>query len=72
MSQNIMIMGMQGYDTTTYPWSLNQGSDSWWHSQDKGGLITSHPSHPCEMFVYNTVTSGHQDRIVSLISSLEA
>jgi hypothetical protein len=53
-------------------WSPNQDSCSWWHSQDKGGLITSQPSHLCEMFVDNIVTSGHQARTMALDSSLEA
>jgi hypothetical protein len=47
-------------------WSQNQGSGSWWHIQEKGGLITSQPSHFREMFVDNAVTSGHQSRIVAL------
>jgi hypothetical protein len=45
---------------------------SWWHSQEKGGLITSQPSHLREMLVGNVVTAGHQARTVSLSSSLEA
>jgi hypothetical protein len=53
-------------------WSPNQGSDSWWHSQEKGGLITIHPYHLREMFVDKTVTFGHQARIVALNYSLEA
>jgi hypothetical protein len=53
-------------------WSPNQGSGSWWHSQEKGGLITSQPSHFREMFVDNTVTSGHQARTVALNYSLVA
>jgi hypothetical protein len=53
-------------------WSPNQGSGSWWCSQEKGGLITSQPSHFHEMFVDNIVTSGHQARIVALKYSLEA
>jgi hypothetical protein len=53
-------------------WSPNQGSGSWWHSQEKGGLITSQPSHFREMFVDNVVTSGHQARTVALNYSLEA
>jgi hypothetical protein len=46
-------------------------SGSWWHSQEKGGLITSQPSHFREMLVGNTVTSGHHARIVSPNFSLE-
>jgi hypothetical protein len=53
-------------------WSPSQGSGSWWHSQEKGGLITSQPSHFREMFVDNVVTSGHQARIVALNYFLEA
>jgi hypothetical protein len=53
-------------------WSPNQGSGSWWHSQEKGGLITSQPSHFHEMFVDNVVTSGHQSRTVALNYFLEA
>jgi hypothetical protein len=53
-------------------WSPNQGSGSWWHSQEKGGLITSQPSHFREMFVDNVVTSGHQARTVALNYFLEA
>jgi hypothetical protein len=53
-------------------WSPNQGSGSWWYSQEKEGLITSHPSHFREMFVDNAVTSSHQARIVALNFSLEA
>jgi hypothetical protein len=53
-------------------WSPSQGSDSWWHSQEKRGLITSQPSHFHEMFVGNTVTFGHQARTVALNYSLEA
>jgi hypothetical protein len=52
-------------------WSPKQGSGSWWHSKDKGGLITIQPSHFLEMFVDNIVTSGHQARIVALNYSLE-
>jgi hypothetical protein len=50
--------------------SPNQGSGSWWHIQEKGGLIMRHPSHFHEMFVDNTITSGHQARIVPLNYSL--
>jgi hypothetical protein len=53
-------------------WSPNQGSGSWWHSQEKGGLIMSQPSHLREMFVDNTVTSGHQAKTVAPNFSLEA
>jgi hypothetical protein len=53
-------------------WSPNQGSGSWWHSQEKQGLITSQPSHFREIFVDNAVTSGHQARTVALNYSLEA
>jgi hypothetical protein len=53
-------------------WSPNQGSGSWWHSQEKDCLITSQPSHFREMFVDNIVTSSHQARIVALNYSLEA
>jgi hypothetical protein len=53
-------------------WSPSQGSGSWWHSQEKGGLITSQPSHFREMFVDNVVTSGHQARTVALNYFLEA
>jgi hypothetical protein len=53
-------------------WSPNQGSGSWWHSQEKWGLIMSHPSHFCEMFVDNAVTSGHEARTVALNYFLEA
>jgi hypothetical protein len=53
-------------------WSPSQGSGSWWHSQEKGGLITSQPSHFHEMFVDNVVTSGHQARTVALNYFLEA
>jgi hypothetical protein len=53
-------------------WSLNQGSGSWWHIQEKGGLITSQPSHFREMFVDNAVTSSHQARAMALNYSLEA
>jgi hypothetical protein len=52
-------------------WSPNQGSGSWWHSQEKGGLITSQPSHFREILVGNAVTSGHHARTVSPIFSLE-
>jgi hypothetical protein len=47
-------------------WSPNQGSASWWHSQEKWGLIKSQPSHFCEMFVDNAVTSSHQAGTMSL------
>jgi hypothetical protein len=53
-------------------WSQNQGSGSWWHRQEKGGLIMSQHSHFCEMFVDNFVTSGHQARTVALNFSFEA
>jgi hypothetical protein len=53
-------------------WSPNQGSGSWWHSQEKGGLIKIHPSHFHEMFVDNVVTSSHQSMTMSLNYSLEA
>jgi hypothetical protein len=53
-------------------WSPNQGSGSWWHSQEKWVLITSHPSHLREMFVDNTVTSCHQAKKMALNFSLEA
>jgi hypothetical protein len=52
-------------------WPSNQGSGSWWHSQEKGGLITSQPSHFHEVFVDNDATSGHQARTVALNFSLE-
>ena len=41
-SQPIRSMIIQRYDTTSI-WSPRQGSGSWWHSQEKGGLITSQP-----------------------------
>jgi hypothetical protein len=53
-------------------WSPNQGSGSWWHSQEKGGLITRQPSYFHEMFVDNAVTYGNQAKTVALNSSLEA
>ena len=53
-------------------WSQNQGSGSWWHSQQKGGLNTSHPSDFYEMFVDNVVTSGHQANTMALNYFLEA
>jgi hypothetical protein len=53
-------------------WSPNQGSGSWWHSQEKGGLITIQLSHFREMFVDNVVTSGHQARTMALNYCLEA
>jgi hypothetical protein len=53
-------------------WSPNQGSGSWWHSQEKIGLIMSQPSHFREMFVDNVVTSGHEARTVALNYFLEA
>jgi hypothetical protein len=53
-------------------WSPSQGSGSWWHNQEKGGLITSQPFHFREMFVDNTVTSGHQARTMALNYFLEA
>jgi hypothetical protein len=53
-------------------WSPNQGSGSSWHSQEKGGLIMSHPSHFREMFVDNVVTSSHQARTVTLNYFLKA
>jgi hypothetical protein len=52
-------------------WSPNHGSGSWLHSQEKGGLITSQPSHFREVFVGNTVTTGHHARAVSPSYSLE-
>jgi hypothetical protein len=52
-------------------WSPNQGSGSWWHTQEKGGLITSQPSHLCDMFVDNVFMYGHQAMTVSLNYSLE-
>jgi hypothetical protein len=65
MSRRIMTMGMYGMTLPTI-WSPSQGSGSSWHSQEKGGLIMSQPSHFREMFVDNAVTSGHQARIVAL------
>jgi hypothetical protein len=53
-------------------WSPSQGSASWWHNQEKGGLITSQPYHLCEMFVDNVVTSGNQAMTVALNYFLEA
>jgi hypothetical protein len=53
-------------------WSPNQGSGSLWHRQEKGGLITSQPSHFRENFVDNAIISCHQDRTVSLNYFLEA
>jgi hypothetical protein len=53
-------------------WSPSQSSGSWWNSHEKGGLITSHPSHFREMFVENVVTSGHQAKIAAINYSLEA
>jgi hypothetical protein len=53
-------------------WSPNQGSGSWWHSQDKGGLIMSQSSHFLEMFVDNTITYGHQAMTLALNYSLVA
>jgi hypothetical protein len=58
--------------TLPHIWSPNQGSGSWWHSQEKGRLITIQPSHFLELFVDNTVTSGHQGRTVALNYSLVA
>jgi hypothetical protein len=58
--------------TRPFIWSPNQGSGSWWHSQEKGVHITSQPSHFCKMFVDNAVTSSHQARTVALNYSLEA
>jgi hypothetical protein len=52
-------------------WSQNQGSGSWWHSQEKGGLITRQPSHFREVLVGNAVTTGHQARTISFNYSLE-
>jgi hypothetical protein len=52
-------------------WSPKQGNGSWWHSQDKGGLIMSQPSHFLEMLVGNIVTSGHHAKIMSPVFSLE-
>jgi hypothetical protein len=46
-------------------WSPRQGSGSWWHSQDKGGLITSQPCLFCEVLVGNLVTTGHHIRAMS-------
>jgi hypothetical protein len=42
-----------------------QGSGSWWHSQEKGGLITSQPSHFREMLMGNIATTGHHAKAVS-------
>jgi hypothetical protein len=53
-------------------WSPSWVSGSWWDSQEKGGFITIQPSHFREMFVDNTVTSGHQARTVALNYFLEA
>jgi hypothetical protein len=53
-------------------WSPSQVSGSWWHSQEKGGLITSQPSHFREMFVDNDDTFGHQARTMALNYFLEA
>jgi hypothetical protein len=53
-------------------WSPNQGSGSWWHSQEKADLITSQHYHFREMFVDNVVTSGHQSRTMALNYFLEA
>jgi hypothetical protein len=64
MSQSIRSMGMYRYDTID-SWSPCQGSGSWWHSQEKGGLITSQPSHLCEMLVGNIATTGHYAMAVS-------
>jgi hypothetical protein len=43
----------------------------YWHSQEKGGLITSQPSHLREMLVGNVVTIGHHIEEVSSIYYLE-
>jgi hypothetical protein len=48
MSQPIRYMGTQQYDIAT-SWLPCQGNDSWLHGQGKGGLITSQPSHLCEI-----------------------
>jgi hypothetical protein len=53
-------------------WSPNYGSGSWWHSQEKGGLIMSQPSHFREMFADSIATPSHQARMVALNYSLEA
>jgi hypothetical protein len=53
-------------------WSPSQGSGSWWHRQEKGGLITSQRSHFREMFVDNVVTSSHQARTMALNYFFEA
>jgi hypothetical protein len=52
-------------------YSPHQGSGYWWHSQEKGGLITSRPSHLLEILVGNVVTTGHHARAVSHNYSLE-
>jgi hypothetical protein len=52
-------------------WSPRQGSGSWWHNQEKGGLITSQPSHLREILVGNVVTTSHHAREVSSNYSLE-
>jgi len=52
-------------------WSPNQGSGSWWHSQEKGDLITSQPSHFREVLVGNAATIGQHAKTVALNYSLE-
>jgi hypothetical protein len=52
-------------------WSPHYGSGSWWHNQEKRGLIMSQPSHLHEMLVGNIVTIGHHARAVFSIYSLE-
>jgi hypothetical protein len=58
--------------TLTPIWSPRQGDGSWLCSQEKGGLIMSHPSHFHEMFMDNAVTSDHQAKTVALNYSLVA
>jgi hypothetical protein len=48
-----------------------EGSGSWWHSQEKGGLIKSQHSHFREVLVGNVVTTGHHARTMSPSYSLE-
>jgi hypothetical protein len=57
--------------TLPFFWSVNQGSGSWWHSQEKRGLIMSQPSHFREVLVGNAVITGHHTRTMSPSYSLE-
>jgi hypothetical protein len=57
--------------TLLFIWSPSQGSFSWWHNQEKGGLIMIQPSHLHEILVGNAVTTGHHARAVSSNYSLE-